>query len=138
MSDCNASMGRTGDTESEVTRRQTPNAPLITPWASHHHPQATGSPCIQALKLRNAMRVPAWSAFICSPEPAEGRGTAGMAAEGWLAGWPENPAGVRAHRQRHSDQTWLPVHECTSSGLVLILVNGRYFAPHPPPSSPFT
>lgn len=91
MSDCNASMGRTGDTEIEVTRRQTPNAPLITPWASHHHPQATGSPCIQALKLRNATRVPAWSAFICSPEPAEGRGTAGMAAEGWLAGLRTQP-----------------------------------------------
>lgn len=111
MSDCNASMGRTGDTESEVTRRQTPNAPLITPWASHHHPQATGSPCIQALKLRNAMRVPAWSAFICSPEPAEGRGTAGMAAEGWLAWEPSRSPSTQTTPQRSNLAPCARVHQ---------------------------
>lgn len=73
------SVETTADTESKPTiktetERQKANAPLIL---SHLHGQA--SLCIQALNLRNAIRIPAWS----GAQPGTCGGTeARRAAEG--------------------------------------------------------
>lgn len=110
--DCNTSLDKTADTESETTiKRANPHSPFIASSSPGHRVA-----CIQALNLRNAMRFPAWSAFNCSPEPAERTERGGMPR----AGRPAYPARVHTARQRSNliPGTGLRSN-CTRSGRVL-------------------